>query len=81
VQEPLQEHDIYGVRGDQEADLRGWDQVRQANQRRGGYNNNNQRFNRSRSRDPYEVRQNSNRLGANIPLDHLVGLALRAEPN
>jgi hypothetical protein len=53
--------------------------VRQVNQRRGGYNN--QRFNRSCSRDPHEVRQNSNRLGANVPLDRPVGLALRAEPN
>jgi hypothetical protein len=79
VQDLPQERDNYGVRGEQEADLRGRDQVRQANQRRGGYNN-NQRFNRSRSRDHYEVRQNSNRLGANIPLDRPVGLALRAEP-
>jgi hypothetical protein len=81
VQEPPQDYqrDSYGARGDQEADLHGRDQVRQVNQRRGGYNN--QRFNRSRSRDPHEVRQNSNRLGANVPLDRPIGLALRAEPN
>jgi hypothetical protein len=81
VQEPQQDfqRDNYVARGGQEADHRGRDQVRQVNQRRGGFNN--QRFNRSRSRDPHEVCQNSNWLGAIVHPGRSVGLALRAEPN